>query len=89
MTVRKIRGGYPDGYPDPGSGCFLGDHNGCGKIFCMVTATFKIEKTQWDKGRKLICGIDEVGRGCFAGPVVVGGVIFPKIRLMFLNRLIF
>lgn len=26
----------------------------------------------------LICGIDEVGRGCFAGPVVAGAVIFPN-----------
>lgn len=25
-----------------------------------------------------MCGVDEVGRGCFAGPVVVGAVIFPK-----------
>lgn len=25
----------------------------------------------------MICGIDEVGRGCFAGPVVAGAVIFP------------
>ncbi len=43
----------------------------------MVTATFDIEKTIWKKGKQLICGVDEVGRGCFAGPVVVGGVIFP------------
>lgn len=26
----------------------------------------------------MICGIDEVGRGCFAGPVVAGAVIFPS-----------
>ncbi len=25
----------------------------------------------------MVCGVDEVGRGCFAGPVVVGAVIFP------------
>lgn len=29
-------------------------------------------------GYKFVCGVDEVGRGCFAGPVVVGAVIFNK-----------
>ena len=30
------------------------------------------------EGRGLICGIDEVGRGPLAGPVVAGAVILPK-----------
>lgn len=42
----------------------------------MVYATSDIEKLLWEKGHKLVCGVDEVGRGCFAGPVVVGAVIF-------------
>jgi ribonuclease HII len=42
----------------------------------MITATFDIEKSLWSQGFNLICGIDEVGRGCFAGPVVAGAVIF-------------
>lgn len=42
----------------------------------MITATSDIEQSLWDKGYNLICGIDEVGRGCFAGPVVAGAVIF-------------
>lgn len=29
----------------------------------------------------LICGIDEVGRGCLAGPVVAAAVIMPKERI--------
>lgn len=34
----------------------------------------------------LICGIDEVGRGPFAGPVVAGAVIFPKDEeILYLN----
>lgn len=44
----------------------------------MITPTLDIEKKLWSSGFSLICGIDEVGRGCFAGPVCVGAVIFPK-----------
>ena len=44
----------------------------------MFYATLQIESQLWEQGFKLICGIDEVGRGCFAGPVVAGAVIFPQ-----------
>lgn len=40
-------------------------------------ATFEEEKTLWNKNH-LVIGIDEVGRGCFAGPVVTAAVVFPK-----------
>lgn len=43
----------------------------------MITPTLEIETKLWQQGFKYICGLDEVGRGCFAGPVVVGAVIFP------------
>ena len=37
-------------------------------------------------GFKFICGIDEVGRGPFAGPVVAGAVILPKDEeILYLN----
>lgn len=39
---------------------------------------FSYEKKLWKKGYKFVVGVDEVGRGAFAGPVVVGAVIFPK-----------
>ena len=44
----------------------------------MITATFNLESQLWNSGKSFICGVDEVGRGCFAGPVVAGAVIFPK-----------
>lgn len=44
----------------------------------MVFAGDDYEKELWEKGLSLVCGIDEVGRGCFAGPVVAGAVIFPS-----------
>ena len=37
-------------------------------------------------GYALICGVDEVGRGPFAGPVMAGAVILPKdIRIPYIN----
>lgn len=44
----------------------------------MEYPNFSFEKKLWKKGYRLIAGCDEVGRGCFAGPVVAGAVVFPK-----------
>lgn len=44
----------------------------------MIYSDFSIENSLWNSGYNLVCGIDEVGRGCFAGPVVAGAVVFPK-----------
>ena len=38
----------------------------------------KEEKLLWKKGYKFVAGIDEVGRGCLAGPVVAGVVIIDR-----------
>lgn len=38
----------------------------------------KYEKEAYSQGKNLIAGIDEVGRGSFAGPVVTASVILPK-----------
>jgi ribonuclease HII len=40
--------------------------------------TFEEEELLWKKGFKYVVGIDEVGRGAFAGPLVAAGVIFPQ-----------
>lgn len=44
----------------------------------MTRPTFDEELAIWNKGYQYIAGIDEVGRGCFAGPVVTAAVILPK-----------
>lgn len=36
------------------------------------------EKKQWKKDLRFIAGVDEVGRGSFAGPVMAGCVVFEK-----------
>ncbi len=38
---------------------------------------FLIEKSASDRGYKLICGVDEAGRGPLAGPVCAAAVILP------------
>lgn len=43
----------------------------------MVYPNTDYEIEIWSKGG-LACGIDEVGRGCVAGPVVAASVIMPK-----------
>jgi ribonuclease HII len=40
--------------------------------------SFKIEKFYWNKDIEIVIGMDEVGRGAFAGPIVAAGVIFPR-----------
>ncbi len=44
----------------------------------MIVPTLALEKSLWQKGYRYIIGIDEVGRGSWAGPLVVAGVIFPE-----------
>lgn len=39
------------------------------------------EQQLWNKGAQLVAGVDEVGRGCWAGPVVAAAVMFPQSLL--------
>lgn len=39
---------------------------------------FNYEKRLWKRGIKFVAGIDEVGRGPLAGPIVAAAVILPK-----------
>jgi ribonuclease HII len=43
----------------------------------MTKPSLKEEKKLWSRGINLVAGVDEVGRGCFAGPVVAAAVILP------------
>lgn len=40
--------------------------------------SIEIERTLWSDGYRLLAGVDEVGRGCLAGPVVAAAVIMPE-----------
>jgi ribonuclease HII len=41
-----------------------------------------IERTLWAEGHEVVVGIDEVGRGAWAGPLVIGAAVVPKDRRM-------
>ncbi|MEY4231741.1 MAG: ribonuclease [Actinomycetota bacterium] len=40
--------------------------------------TRTIEKEMWARGHEVVVGIDEVGRGAWAGPLMVGAAILPR-----------
>lgn len=42
---------------------------------------YKYELDEFSRGKKIICGIDEAGRGPLAGPVVASAVVLPKQEL--------
>ncbi len=42
--------------------------------------TRSVERELWERGHELVVGIDEVGRGAWAGPLTVGAVILPRDR---------
>lgn len=44
----------------------------------MERPTFDEELRLWNSGCSYVVGLDEVGRGAFAGPLVAAGVVFPK-----------
>lgn len=49
--------------------------------------SFKEEKFYWEEGILNVIGLDEVGRGAFAGPIVAAGVIFkPNANHLFLRK---
>ncbi|MBM4402011.1 MAG: ribonuclease HII [Candidatus Cloacimonetes bacterium] len=43
----------------------------------MILPTLTQERKLWRKGYRFVAGVDEVGRGAWAGPVVAAAVIFP------------
>jgi ribonuclease HII len=44
----------------------------------MMYPDFHFERKAVKAGSRFVIGVDEVGRGCFAGPLVVAAVVFPS-----------
>lgn len=44
------------------------------------------ERALWDAGHDLVAGVDEVGRGAWAGPISVGAAVVPRDRRVYKIR---
>ena len=42
--------------------------------------TLRAERSLWSEGAEIVVGIDEVGRGAWAGPLTIGAVVLPQDR---------
>lgn len=45
-----------------------------------------IERGHWDAGADVVVGVDEVGRGAWAGPLTVGAAVVPRDRRIYKVR---
>src|SRR5918994_1611453 len=44
------------------------------------------ERLLWDAGHEVVVGMDEVGRGAWAGPLTVGAAVLPRDRRVYKIR---
>jgi ribonuclease HII len=44
------------------------------------------ERSLWEAGHRLVVGIDEVGRGSWAGPLTIGAAVVPRDRRIYKLR---
>jgi ribonuclease HII len=45
-----------------------------------------VERRLWAEGRRFVVGVDEVGRGAWAGPITVGAAVVPADRRVYKIR---
>ena len=48
------------------------------RVVRKVTPTLDVETELWDRGHVTVAGMDEVGRGAWAGPITVGIAVLAK-----------
>lgn len=48
------------------------------KVSRKRAPTRAMEKALWERGHEVVVGIDEVGRGAWAGPLAVGAAVLPR-----------
>ena len=45
--------------------------------------SLRLERDLWAAGHEVVVGVDEVGRGAWAGPVMVGAAVLPRDRRVY------
>jgi ribonuclease HII len=48
--------------------------------------SLSVERGLWDDGHEVVVGVDEVGRGAWAGPLSVGAAVLPRDRRVYKVR---
>src|SRR5918996_996124 len=48
--------------------------------------SLQLERELWDAGHEVVVGMDEVGRGAWAGPLTLGAVVLPRDRRVYKVR---
>lgn len=51
-----------------------------------IPPTLRVERELWDAGHGVVVGVDEVGRGSWAGPLMVGAAVVPRDRRVYRIR---
>jgi ribonuclease HII len=52
----------------------------------QTVPSLAVERGLWDEGAEVVVGVDEVGRGSWAGPISVGAVVLPRDRRVYRVR---
>ena len=47
---------------------------------------YRVEQALWSGGHEAVVGVDEVGRGAWAGPLMVGAAVLPRDRRVYKVR---
>jgi ribonuclease HII len=56
------------------------------KALQRSSPSLDFERALWDAGHEVVVGIDEVGRGAWAGPLTLGAVVLPRDRRVYKVR---
>src|SRR5919201_2455688 len=51
-----------------------------------VVPSLRIERDLWENGHQVVVGMDEVGRGAWAGPITVGAAVLPRDKRVYKVR---
>src|SRR5215213_7487159 len=56
------------------------------KAIKAKSPSLTVERALWAEGMKVVVGVDEVGRGAWAGPLSVGVAVLPRERRVYKVR---